>query len=161
MMKSVVLGLTALSTVASANVRVSTAPVLNKLEITQVASEARVLRERRHHPYTDFLVGVKVRVATNSACVKLAGQVNGGTKQLLEVTAIGASDAVNDACIAVMPMPIESVFTVDFPVLTGGIVASPRFVKKIVQFNGVGLHELELDTSDKTVTVKPVERRPR
>ena len=161
MLKSVVLGFTALSVVASAGVAQVASPVLNKLEITQVASEGKVLKERRNHPYTNFLVGVKVRVATNSACVKLAGQVNAGTKQLLEVSAIGSSNPVNDVCVAVMPMPIEAVFTVDFPVLTGGVVAGPRYVKKIVQFNGIGMQELELDTTYKTVTVKPVARRPR
>jgi hypothetical protein len=74
---------------------------------------------------------------------------------------MGASDPINDVCIAVMPAPVNTKLTLRMEVLTGGIVAADPIQRQIVQIMPLGLHEVTLDMDNESVTVRPVGRRPR
>ena len=136
------------------------AVTLHSLQITKVATEGSVLRERTSHPYTDLLVSIPVMVSTGDACTHFAGQTTVVNEKVVDVTAIGSRNPLTEACIAVMPMPVSQNLTVNVKVLTGGIVAAERIQKRIVQFHGVGLHEISLDLTHNTVTIRPVGPRP-
>ena len=138
------------------------APVVSAINIVSVGARGEVAKRRHQHPTTHFLLSIPVTVNPGSACTHFVGQQTNVEPSGLEVLrAVGSSDALNDVCIQIAPMPIATTFTVKFDVLTGGFAPANPIQKKIVQIAPLGLHEITLDMGNDSVTVRPLARRPR
>ena len=138
------------------------APVLSQLEVTSVATKGEVLKENHHHPFSNFTIAIPVTVNPGSACTAFVGQQTTVERSGLKaIQMMGASDPINDVCIAVMPMPEKTQLTFDFQVLTGGFVPAQPIQTQIIQILPNGLYEVRLDMGNKSVTVRALRRQPR
>ena len=130
------------------------APVLRPIKVAEVAREGIILRERRNHPYTEFLIGLPVAISTGDACTKFVGQVT--TKpdaNVIQISPQGASDPLTEACIAVMPQPVHTNLTLSMKVLTGGFVPAARFHTQLVMLQGRSIYKVTLDLQENKVTI--------
>lgn len=138
------------------------APVLGQIDVATVGTRGDVVKTNHNRPYTEVTIAIPVTVSTRSACVAFVGQqTNQESSGLQVIRAIGASDPVNDVCIAIMPMPINTKLTVKMKILTGGFVPAQPIQRQIVQIMPLGLHEITLDMGNNSVTVRPLQRLPR
>ena len=169
-MKNLSLLVVALAVVSSVSfartpMRADVAPVLGELAVSQVAEFGEVVKKQDlRHPFTKYVIAIPVTVSTRSACTSFAGQqtsVQPGAGNLQVIKMLGASDPVNDVCIAVMPRPVQTQITVSMNVLTGGFAAADSIQRQIVQIAQLGLYTVTLDMGNDTVTVAPVRRSPR
>lgn len=136
------------------------APVLRQLEVTNVANEGVVLRERHQHPFTEFLVGLPVTINTGDACTQFVGQQTNRNDSRRatqpRITAVGASNPLMDACIAVMPEPVNTNLSLAMSILTGGFVPAKPLHTQIVEISGAGLFVVELNIHENTVKIAPL-----
>lgn len=138
--------------------RKEVAPVLHALDVA-IQSEGEVLKTDHHHPYTDYLIALPASVNTGSACTHFVGQETTAIPQrggAINLRVLGATDPMMDACIAVMPMPVQTNLTVKMRVLTGGFVPADRLHYQLVNVAKSGTFSITLDIYDSKVTVKKV-----
>lgn len=139
------------------------APVTVEIPVMSVGKTGEVLKENRMHPFTDYLISFPAEISTKSACTSFVGQQNttnaGGT--LPVITALGAIDPTQDACIEVMPMPVKTQLTVKMHVLTGGFVPAARIQSQLVLIQPLGLHKVVLDLDNLNVKLVPMRPIPR
>jgi len=163
MFKNLVIALSAVTAMAQAE---SLHPdtfggaVGQKQQITRVEREGKVVRVRRSHPFTKYIIEIPVTVAPKDACTKITGQknlVDGG--RILEIAVMGKSTSQN--CIEIVPRPVDMTVKFEMNILTGGFVPAATIQKQVVQFHGIGLHTVTLNLDNKVVTIKPLARRPR
>lgn len=132
------------------------AKVVKPLNAQKIGREGKILRSRRQHPFSNFLIGIPAEVVTASACVDFVGTVSTVNNKTLDVKALGASDPVNETCIEIYPMPVKTLLTIEMNILTGGFVPAQRFQQQLVNINGAGQFIVTLDLHEERVTIKPV-----
>lgn len=135
--------------------RSEVAPVLQTLSVQNVASEGVVLKQDHFHPTTSFLIGIPAQVDTRSACVDFVGTET-RVGAITSIRAVGSSNPVMDACIAVMPMPVTTQITLKMDVVTGGFVPAARIQQRIVDISGAGRFSVTLDMSTERVSVRRI-----
>lgn len=133
--------------------RAEVASTLHTLEISNVGTEGEVLKQNFFHPTTTFLIGIPAQVNTGSACVDFVGQET-QVQRLKSIRAVGATNPMQDACIAVMPMPVHTKLTLQMKVLTGGFVPAGRFQQERIHIEGAGNFVVTLDMDTERVTVR-------
>lgn len=135
---------------------------LRKIEISEVEQLGKVLRVRRQHPYSTFLIGIPAKVGTGDACTTFVGQQITATRpqapQLPTITALGARNPMTEACIEIFPMPVKTYLSIEMKVLTGGFVPAQPVQTMMVDIAGVGLHKLTLDMGSSEVKIDKVLR---
>lgn len=137
--------------------RSEVAPVLSELAVTRVAKEGKVLKSNRMFPVSQFLIGIPVTVNPGSACTVFAGQqTEVGASKHEVIRMLGASDPVNDACIAVMPRPVKTQATISMSVLTGGTIPAGNIQYQHIQIKPLGMYSVVLDMGNDSVTVEPL-----
>lgn len=138
------------------------APRISELRVERVARQGEVVSERDFRPFTHFKITVPVTVNAGSACTSFAGQETRMEASHLQVIRmVGASDPLIDACIEILPEPIETRMVVEMKVLTGGIIAANRIQRQVIQVLPLGMFEVTLDMHTQKVTVKALKPTPR
>ncbi len=166
-----VLGLSLVTNLAQARslhpdtFRGEVAPVLSEIEVTKVAKYGEVLKSSHRRPFSNFLIAIPVSVNPGSACTSFVGQQISekvaGNGKVPTIRMMGASDPVQDACIAVMPAPVKTQLTFNMQVLTGGFVPADDIQRQLVQIMPLGLYSVTLNMGNQSVTVEPVLRHNR
>lgn len=125
------------------------------LHVVGVESTGIVLNETFVHPKTTYLIGLKAKVALPNVCTEFVGQTTSplqGTN-LVNLTAHGTVNPLEEYCIDIAPMPVETMLTVPMEVLTGGFVPADKTQELYLQIRGLGIYTVELNTETKAVTV--------
>ena len=133
------------------------APVLSQIEVTNVALKGEVLKENSMHPYTNFTIAIPVMVSTGSACTTFVGQQTKIEESGLQsIQMMGSTDPIVDACIEIFPMPVKSLLTFNFQVVTGGFVPADPIQTQIIQILPLGMYEVTLNMNNNSVTVRAI-----
>lgn len=144
-----------LSTLATAGiVRPEVALTLSDISVDKVAHKGTVLRRNHMFPVESILVGIPATLTTKSACVQFAGQETKREGDLTIIAAKGASDPMLEACIAVMPAPIETVLTLSFGVNNERVYPSIDCITKHVVI-GNRSYIVRLNPAQEEVTIIP------
>jgi hypothetical protein len=128
-------------------------PTLTELNVVRVGQRGEVLKRDGVRTRVRYVVGIPATIDPGSACTQFVGQET--VNDVIKVK--GASDPVNDACIAVMPAPVETVLTVDFHIHQ--VVPRPSVHMKHVRI-GRNTYLVSLDTANDSVTVANISVRP-
>ncbi len=134
------------------------APTLAPVAIQNIAREGKVMRSQHQHPFTDLLIAIPAEVSTASVCVDFVGQQTTGESEgsSISITALGASNPLQQACIEIFPMPVKTQLTFNMRILTGGFVPAGRYHRKVVNFTRGGSFLVTYDMQENRVSVEPM-----
>lgn len=129
---------------------------LAPISATVVSNQGVVLKTTNLHPFTTFVIGIPAQVLSPSACTAFVGQQNTvlPNSNVLRITVMGASDPVNDMCIAVMPTPVDTQLTFTMKVTTGGFAPANQFQTAFVQV-GNAVYQVTLNLATQQVSILP------
>lgn len=133
--------------------------VLNLDEVSVVGRKGEVLKRDHMFPSERILVGVPVRITLPDVCTDIVGQetINAGprrpsTMDTFVITVKGSTDQMVDACIAVMPRPVDTNVTVDF-VNFNEVIHSNEILTQKVVIGGMA-YLVKLNPKTEKVTVR-------
>ncbi len=132
------------------------APAIIDNQFAEVESMGTVIRVQKNHPYTEYTLGLPVKVGDGSACNKFVGIQTIQKKDRTVLKALGTTNPLIDACIQIYVMPTEAIAVYKMKVLTGGFVPAARDQERVVEFAGKGKFLVHLDMSNDAVTIHPV-----
>ncbi len=159
LMKKAIFALAIIPLFAVADVQQEVANELKSVQVSKVAKEGVVLRERHQHPTTSFLIGVPVEVSTGSACTDFVGETverRGSHKETVKLTAMGATSPLTEACIEIFPMPVKTQLSFMMNIITGGFVPAANIQTQRIDIDGRGSYLVELNMETNRVRILPI-----
>jgi len=110
-------------------------PSLVDVRVSDVATQGKILKRNQMFPIETILVGIPAEITVPNACTDFVGQQQVTKGDVIELNVRGSFNPMMDACIEILPAPVDTVLTVTLQHFNE-LVPSVGVIKKTLKIDG-------------------------